>query len=140
RPVPNRRSNNAPGPSLSWLMKARSGVARIRRFAVVVSAPSRAADQNPGGEHENPANYHLKGGRKEWRIHKAVADIGDGEELHRDHGNGDDGRRPEIGNEIRERVAQAAERGHEPANSAAHEGSATPGQRAVVRERLGEPH
>src|SRR5215813_15583167 len=72
--------------------------------------PSRTPDQYPRDEHQHAADDDLKRRLEERRIHETVADVGDGRELDRDHGDGDDGRGPEIGNEIGQRVAEAADR------------------------------
>src|SRR5947208_1279134 len=75
---------------------------------------SRTPDQNPRDKHQHASDDDLKRRREKRRIHKAVADIGDGHELDRDHGDGDGGRGPEIGNEVGQRVTEPADRGHHP--------------------------
>src|SRR5262245_58192400 len=83
--------------------------------------PSRTADQNSRDEYQHPADDDLKRRLEERRIHETMADVGDGRELDRDHGDGDDGRGPEIGDEIGQRVTEAADGGHHPADHAAHQ-------------------
>src|SRR5262249_62306369 len=72
---------------------------------------------------EHAPDDDLKRRREERRVHKAMADVGDGHELDRDHGDGDSGRGPEIWNEKGRRGTQPAERGHNPAHGpATHRG------------------
>ncbi len=69
-----------------------------------------------------------------------MADIGDHRKLDGDHDEGDRGRGPEVGNDVGQRVAEAADRGHRACHRAAHDRRAAAGERAVVGERLGEGH
>src|SRR5256885_13615848 len=69
-------------------------------------APLRAPDQYPREKDQHADDHDLKRGLQERRIHKAVTDRGDGDELDRGHGDGAGGRGPEIGDEIGERLAE----------------------------------
>src|SRR5262245_32661037 len=80
-----KRSRTGGGPSTTLLARDKERL------------PSRTPDQNPRGKHQHPADDDLKGRRQERRIHETMADVGDDGELDRDHGDGDDGRGPEIG-------------------------------------------
>ena len=87
---------------------------------------------------QHSADDDLEGGSKELGVHEPMADIGDDRELQRDDHYGNRGSGPEMGNEVRQRVTQPADSGHEAADGAAHERRAASGERSVVRERLGE--
>src|SRR5262249_58210007 len=67
---------------------------------------SRTPDQNPRDEYQHAADDDLKRRMEERRIHEAMADVGDSRELDRDHGDGDGGRGPEIGDEVGQGVAE----------------------------------
>src|SRR5580704_13611813 len=93
---------------------------------------SRTPNEDADDEDEYATNNDLEGGLQERRIHIARADPGDHGQLDRDDGEGDRGRDIEVGNEIRQRVAEAAERGHPAAHYAPHHGCAAAGERAVI--------
>src|SRR6185312_12967264 len=89
---------------------------------------SRTSDQDPRHEHQHAASHDLEGRLKKWRVHEAVANVGDGGKLDGDHDYGDGCRGPELRNEIRQRVAQAAERGHQAADRPADPRRAAAGE------------
>src|SRR5207247_8888197 len=126
-----------PSTSARWIIpaltRARASFTTAKRGARSAGTrgaeqrASRTPDQNPRDKHQHASDDDLKRRREKRRIHKAVADIGDGPELHRDHGDGDGGRGPEIGNEVGQRVTEPADRGHHLADRAAHQRRPAPG-------------
>src|SRR4051794_6381478 len=96
--------------------------------------PAGFADQHAGEEDERAAEGDLDGGGGKWRVHVPGADPGDGGELEDDDDDGDRRRDREAGDEVGDRVTEAAEGGHQAADEAAHEGSPATGEGAVVGE------
>src|SRR5437588_435094 len=84
----------------------------------VPPAASRHADQDAGQEDQQAADDHLDQGGSPGRVHEAVADPGDDEQLHQHDAGGDAGGDPvavrhALGNEVRQAMADAAQAGHE---------------------------
>ena len=94
----------------------------------------------PGHEHQHAAEHDLERRLQERRVHVARADPGDRPELDQHHRHRQRGRDPEVGDQVGQGVPDPAERGHQPADEAAHPGMAAAGDAAVVGERLGEAH
>ena len=101
---------------------------------------SRTPDQNSGQEDQKPADHDLEEGRGERRVHEAVADPGDHAEFDDDDADGDRRGRAVFGDQVRQRVAEAAQGGHQAADEAAGQRAAAAGEHAVVGERFGEAH
>src|ERR1700738_4891338 len=71
----------------------------------------RTADQDACQKDENAAHDDLERGPEERRVHIAIANIGNGGELHRHHRDRDDGRGNEMWNQVGEGVTGPPERG-----------------------------
>ena len=71
---------------------------------------SRTPNEDADDEDKHATDNDLEGGLQERGIHIARADPGDHGQLDCDDGEGDRGRDIEVGNEIRQRVAEAAAR------------------------------
>src|SRR5579872_4080495 len=118
------------GPAL-WQVPPRS----IRSWS-----PLAAADKDAGGEYQGATKCHLKCGGKWWGIHVFPADPTDHGQFNDHYGDRDRRRGPEVGDQVRQRVADSAERGHQTGDGAANIRRAAAGEAAVVGERLGEGH
>src|SRR6478609_712208 len=87
-----------------------------RRYSAAMSGSTfslRVADNHPGGKYQRAAQYNLKGGAPERRFHVAVLNESDGPEFDENHGDCQCGGGPEMGDEIRQRVAEPADRRHD---------------------------
>lgn len=88
---------------------------------VLSPPPLTPPDQNPRRQHQRAAQHHLKRRAQERRFHVAVLDEGDRPQFDEHHDAGDGGRGPEMRNEIGQRVAEPADRGHDAGRKAALE-------------------
>ncbi len=71
---------------------------------------------------------------------EAMPNPADHRQFHRHHYAGDNQRQPEIRNQKRQRVSDAAQRRHQSRRRTAHQRLPSPGQRSIVRQRLRETH
>src|SRR5580692_5140849 len=106
----------------------------------ISSLASRVADQDTGGKYQRPAEDDLKRRLQERRVHIAGADPGDDRQFEGDDGESKERRSVKVRDEVGERMAKATERRHDPANRAADQRRAAPGQRAIVGQCLGKSH
>ncbi len=92
---------------------------------------ARTIDAADGDDEQRGAHRDLE---------EAFAHPGDGEQLEGDDTAGDEQRFVDVGDQERQRVEDAAERGHAAGDGAAHDRGAAPGLLAGVRERLRPAH
>ena len=84
----------------------------------------RAADRDARREHQGAAEDDLQGRPPEGGVHVTVLDPGDGPELDKDDDHGDRRGGAEARDQIGERMAEAANGGHQARGEAAFEGGA----------------
>ena len=87
-----------------------------------------------------PPTIDLERRAEERCVHVAVTDPGNHRELDHHHDDGENGRGPEIRDQIGQCMAEAPDRGHQAGDAAANPGRAAAGQRAIVGQSLGERH
>src|SRR6056297_1490665 len=78
-----------------------------------MTSRSTRADERARSEDEGPAEDHLERRAQEGRVHEPVLDPYNGPKFEEHHGEGRYRGRPEVGDQVRQRVAQPPDRGHD---------------------------
>src|SRR4051794_29868670 len=92
-----------------------------------IASPSGTPDKYADKEHADATDDYLEGCAQKWRVHVAVANPADHQQLDRDHEHRERGGGAKVRNQVRQRVADASGSCHQPTDDAAQKRFAATG-------------